>query len=259
MLAATLRNVAIGIALMGLLTLSQLPSTGNVAYRDRFDVFTHLTNTPLTLLFALLVAILAGAPTAVRLRDRQLMLRHYRGGLGRSVAGFFASSAAIAGSTGAAFVLWPALVAFVVWPLRGDPGLDPEVYGLTVTTAVADSLQRTSYSQLLVHGEGVFVAAYAGWVAATAVAIAWLAVATMLMSPSLGLAVVAPWVLFLTWSIGAQILGEPLAAVSFSLFPAGLAQSGVVDAAAPGLVLIALGLVGVIVSVARRRAIPWAL
>jgi len=259
MLAATLRNAAIGIALMGLLTLSQLPGTGNVAYRDRFDVFSDLTNTPLTLLFALLIAILAGAPTMVRLRDRQLMLRHYRGGLGRSVAAFFASSAAIAGATGAAFVLWPALVAFVVWPLRGDPGLEPEVYGLTATAAAADSLQRMSYSQLLVHGEGVFAAAYAGWVAATAVALAWLAVATMLLAPSLGLAVVAPWVLYLTWSIGAQVVGEPLAALTFSLFPSGLAQAGVADAAAPGLVLIALGLVAVTVSVMRRRAIPWAL
>ncbi|MFP5289983.1 MAG: hypothetical protein ACLGH5_03190 [Actinomycetes bacterium] len=259
MLAATLRNTAIGIALMGLLTLSQLPGTSSVSYRDRFDVFLDLTNSPLTLLFALFVPILAGAPTLVRLRERHLMLLHYRGRLGRALAGFFASSAVIAGATGAAFALWPALVAFVVWPQRGDPNLFPEDYGLTTATALADAAQRSSYSQLLMYGEGVFVAAYVGWVALAAVALAWLAVAMMLLTPSLGLAVVAPWVLFLAWSIGAQILGQPVAALSFSIFPSGLAQSEVFAAAAPGFVLLALAVIAVAVAVLRRRAIPWAL
>lgn len=239
------------------MAIVSLPRTVNTAYRDRLDVFLDLSNSPLAYLFPLIATLLAVGPVYTRLKERFLYLQNIRGGITRATIGMFGSAAIIAASFGASFVLWPAMIAFLVWPRLGDPNLFPEDYGLQGGAILQDALGRTSYSQLLQYGEAVYILSYAAIVALSAVAFAVIAVACMLSTTHLAGAVLLPWLGFLAWTIVASLLGYPQAALMYSIFPGGLVQSPVVQAVLPAslVILVAFGLL--VISVVRRRSSPW--
>lgn len=253
-----MKLAVVGVVLSGLLAAIGLTRTQNTAYRDRLDVFVDLLNSPLTYLFPLAAALISVGPVYVRLRVRFLSLRRIRGDLDRTVWQFFGSAAAVALVFGFTLVIWPGLIAFGLWPQLGDPNLFPSDYGLTAESAALDALQRTSYSQLLAGGEVAYVLAYAAIVGVSAAAFAVIAVAGMLLSPSLAGAILAPWIGFLAWTVVASLLGAPRFALIYAIFPFGLVQAPIAESLTPAMVMCALALALAATAYSRRGASPWA-
>lgn len=132
-------------------------------------------------------------------------------------------------------------VAFVVWPLLGNPGVDAAGYQVGNRPWQADDTYRQyTYTQLLAAGPmpfGLFYSAWVGLGAATCVA---LGVACLLLvkRPVLGLAM--PFLLLVAQHAAVILLGQDRLSVLTSLFPFGYQQAPVLVGMAPLLVMIVL-------------------
>lgn len=221
-------------------------------------MFLDLVNTPLTYLFPLVATVLAVGPVFVRLRDRFISLHRQREGLNTLVVKFFGVAMTISVSFGASVILWPALVAFLVWPLLGNPNVFPEDYGLTTQSAAQAAMLRTSYSQILVHGEWTYALTYAAIVASAAAAFAVAAVSAMLLTHSLAISMLAPWLVFLGWTIAASLVGAPRAAPLYSIFPAGLTQATIGESIWPTAAIVVIAASLVVLAAWKSVDSPWA-
>ena len=123
------------------------------SFRDRSDVFAIMMLAPISLVLPLVVALSTClrlyaqlterfvANTRSRMSAREFVLRHMARAAGGSALIFFL------------YVFAAFVVAFYIWPLVGDPAIDPEGYNMNAAQAAAQSLERSSYSFLLEYGD----------------------------------------------------------------------------------------------------------
>jgi hypothetical protein len=212
------------------------------SFRDRSDVFAIMMLAPVSLILPLVVALLTClrlyarlaerfvANTRSRMSARGFVLRHMARAAGISALIFFLYAFA-------AFV-----AAFSVWPMVGDPGIDPAGYNMTAAQAAAESLERSSYSFLLGYGELAFGVGYAVWVSLSSATFAVLCCCFLVTLPNRILALGLPFLIYLGSTVGAALIGLPRFGLLYSLFPFGLEASAPLIAAAPMLVLAAVTL-----------------
>ena len=239
-LAFSWRLLWLTIALIAATLLINIPRIGDSFLRDNFDVYLELMLTPATLIAPLVAAVIGCLPLFRELGNRfasstrtRLPLRSYlQSRLVAALIGPFVAFFAFA------FALFA--IAFFVWPLLGNPSIHPDLYSMTAAQADADSLTRTTYSQLLAlspWGYGLLYAAWAGFGAATYSALGF---AALLALPNRAVALAVPMILYIVETLAASLLDAPRFGLIFSLFPFGLAQAPIWQAAAPTLLLAGL-------------------
>lgn len=146
------------------------------------------------------------------------------------------------------------VVAFVIWPAIGNPGVDAT--GLLINGRpwqVEDEFRQYTYSQLLAAGPmpfGLFYSAWVGLGAATCVALG-MACLLLVKRPVIGLAM--PFLLLVAQHSAVILLGQDRLSVINSLFPFGYTQVPVLVGMAPLLGLIAV-VAGLWVVLLRRLA-----
>lgn len=208
-------------------------------------------STPLAIVFPLAVVLLTCLRVHHELVNRFVANTRARQSVRHYVARRLASSAAIAFAIFFSHTFIAFLVAFVLWPHIGDPGIDPAGYGLTPEQAALESLGRSSYSFLLIHGDLAFGVGYALWLGAAAAAYSALGVCALMLITHQLLALVAPFLLYIAATLAFALAGAPQYGLLYSLFPGALEACDPLAAASPTLVVHALAVAlvtGVIVS-----------
>jgi hypothetical protein len=238
-------QLAIGLAVLVLPLWFGFVSSGllngtTVVLRDNLDVYFEFMNSPITVLFPVLVVFLSclrlfqelghrfASNTLVRVRVESYVFAKLLVASGTSFLVFFL------------FAFVPFVIAFYLWPLSGNPSVDPSVYMMTTQSAIADSFQRATFTSLLEQGPMVFGVVYSLWVAFGASVYTGLGMAALLLVKNRALALALPFVLFFGETAAAQIAGHPYASLLFSLFPFGYQQAPLLVGMAPTLVLAAL-------------------
>lgn len=242
----------LGIFLYVLFPADALLGGQKVGLRDHFDVFSQFMNTPFIQLTPVIVVMLSCTRFA---RDQVGRSRSGRKAP-RRVETFTVAKLLVGCSTAfLVFFAWTILaftIAFTIWPAIGDPSIQPQGYGLTAASAIADSFHRTTYSQLLAAGPWAYAVLFSTWVGFGASVYAALGMAALLVIRSRGAAFAIPFVIYFGETAVAEMLGSPSAALSFSMFPFGLVQQTIATGAAPTLIL-AVCVVGFWALILRRQ------
>ncbi len=222
-----------------------------VVLRDNFDVYQVLINTPLTLVFPVLVVLLSCLRFYREIGHRYVSNTRVRVRVGSYV---FAKFLLAGGTSFVVFFLFafvPFVIAFYLWPTLGNPSVDASAYSLTTSTALADSFERTTYSSLLEHGTMTYGVAYSAWVGFSASIYASLGIAALLVVKNRVCALAIPFLVYFGETVIAAVIGYPQAGLVYSTFPFGLSQTSFLAGAAPTLVLAVL--TGILCLVVLRR------
>jgi hypothetical protein len=126
---------------------------------------------------------------------------------------------------------------------------------MTASQAVTDSYSSVSYSQLLVHGTLVYALVYSTWLGVGASTFAVIGTLALIVIPNRILALSVPLLIYVGQTIGAGLVGDTYGQLMVSLFPFGIVQTSIAQAATPMLILIVLtGIAtGLVIRNVRRR------
>lgn len=213
------------------------------AFRDNFDLFSQFMISPLNLLFPVLVTALGCTPIFRERKNRYLVTLLNRIDIGRYLSRRALQSSLVTFVALFASVLVSFAVAIWLWPLLGNPAIRPDVYGMTPVDAAQDSLERSSFSQLLSLGSPFYGAFYAFWVGLAGAAFAAAGNLSLIWLNNSILALCVPTLLYFSQTILAALLNVPQLGIMYSIFPFGLSQSSPVLASLPLLaVVLAVGI-----------------
>lgn len=227
------------LAMVGIPVCWGIDRVQDSVLRDNFDVMTQFLISPSSLLAPLAAVAVGCSATAAELRHRYISNTRSRV---HPAATIRAKLAAAALGSGTAFFLYafvPFLIAYLVWPEIGNPGIDPAAYLMTPEQAQSDSLTRSAYSQLLQAGPVTYGVVYSLWVAFGGAVLGCLGLLALIFVRSLSLAVATPFLVYFGQSVLAAVVGEPQAALAYSLVPFGLTQIPIGRSALPMLILAA--------------------
>lgn len=225
------------------------------SFRDHLDVFTLMLMSPVALVFPLIAVLLTCLRLFHELAARGIANTRTRVDIRRLLARRVGSAAAVSAAVFAVSTFAAFVIAFVVWPLIGDPALDPAGYGLTAEAAASDALTRWSYTGLLGTGELAFGLVYASWVGLAA-AYAVLGICFLVTIHNRILALALPFLLFLGGTVAAALAGAPELGFLYSVFPGGLTASHPLVAATPTLVVVLAAAVFTAIVIARAPTNP---
>lgn len=220
--------------------------------RDPFDVYVQFMLSPVPLVTPAIASVLGTIVLRQELTNRAISAVRIRADIGQILrTRIWMASVAV----GVAFAIGSFLVftvSMIVWPLIGNPFVDPEVYGLTAEAAREHATTRVTFSWLLAYGDLTYGVAYSCWVGLSAGAFAGFASLCLLIIPNSPLAIAVPPIFFIVQSIGASLLNAPQAALLFSAYPFGLSASSTAIATSPTILLAVA--VAVAISVLTSRA-----
>jgi hypothetical protein len=217
--------------------LAQVPNT---AFLNHVALFGYMLTTPLTPILPIVAALIGCLPMYTAVGHRFVANTRAR----MSVRTFL--SIKLIGAFAMVFFTFflvafiPFSLCFYVWPAIGDPGINPEVYGMSTAEAALAELGEYSYSNLLAINPLVFGLGYSLWLGVGAATYAGLGVAALVFVPNRNVAILLPFIVYLLQTVVSGLLGEPHLGLLYSLLPFGLQQTTVLAAAAPQLALLAI-------------------
>lgn len=237
------------------------PTARTLSTSSRWSVSSHLdvqsiilNDAALTLLFPLIVALLTCLPLFARLAHRWVANTRARMSVRKFLGLRLIRIAAVAATSGFLVAVVPFLAAFVLWPALGNPGIHPEDSYSTPEAALLDSFTDTSYSQLLAVSPAFYGVSYALWVGFAAATLGMLTWVCLALIPNRFLALTAPCLLWIIQWLWASFAGLPQTSIVYAVFPQGMGQLPIVEAASPMFVLaIATAVVATIVFVRAPR------
>jgi hypothetical protein len=229
-------------------------STGS--FRDRSDVFAIMMLAPVCLVLPLVVSLLTCLRLYRELGRRFVGNTRSRTDIRVLLLRRFAVASAAAALIFFSYAFVPFLVAFVVWPVLGDPSIDPLGYGMTPAEAVTDSYSRSSYDFLLRGGDYAFGFGYAAWLGLAAAAYAILCCCFLVTLHNGVLALALPFLIYFGATVAAALIGEPNIGPVYSLFPFGLQATSPIVAAAPTLLIMAGTFLFAVVVIAKAPTNP---
>lgn len=247
------------IAITGIIALplwAGVSAALRASFRDHLDVFNAMMLAPVSLIFPLVVVLL----TCLGIYN-ELVVRYVANTRSRIAVRAYVGRQLLmsAGSAAIIFFLYafiPFVVSFYVWPILGDPGVDPAGYNMSPAQAMIDSFGRTSYSFLLENGSLLYGVVYSAWIALAAAAYAVLGVSFLLTVPNRILALGLPFMLYLAGTVAAALLNVPQVGLLYSVFPAGLQASDPAQGATPTLILFAAAAAFAVAIVVRAPTNP---
>lgn len=207
---------------------------------DHYDLYGLILDTPLTLVFPLVIVAISCLPFTGQLSHRWISQTRTRASIRRVLGRRFGRIVAWSFAAGALFTGVPVIVAYALWPLWGDPGIDPAGAYMTADEAIVDSFGRDSYSWLLVHGPAVFGVAYSMFVGLAAASFGALGFAFLATVPNRFLALSLPLLLWMVWDTAAHFSGVPRASIRMSVFADGLSPGPLLETVLPTLVLFVM-------------------
>jgi hypothetical protein len=245
-------EVVLSIAVVAAPLVTGLNFLAHAGVRDHLDVLSAILVSPTSLILPVVAVLVSCLPLYGELGDRFIANTRGRIAIRERLVGMYARASAVSFLVFFLYAFIPFLIAFVLWPLIGDPGIDPAGYKLTPAQAHADALGRNSYSFLLAGGDLPYGLVYSIWVGLAAVAFASLGFAFLLTVPNRILALSLPFVIYVAGTMGTALAGVPNVGFLYSIFPAGLQAVPPLEAAAS---MVILGLVAaVLVTITIHRS-----
>ena len=244
-LAARIVFRALGIAILSTaISVSwgavQIPQ---LVLRDSYDVFWQFTTSPIALVTPILVSI-ASAYSFFEERMRRFTFSVIVA-RGRSDTYLLSKlvSALLLGFTVTGLpVLALFTVAHIIWPLLGNPFIDPSIYGMTTQEAHADAATRVTYSELIHISPWLFAVSYATWVGFGGAVFAAGTVLALCTIQNAYFAFVVPFGLYLGETVAAALVDLPHWGLMSSAYPYGLTPVPALEGAA-AMLAVALGLI----------------
>jgi hypothetical protein len=236
------------------LGLSQIPGS---AYDSNFDIFQQLVNSPFDVALPLFAVLLGCLPAFNRARYRFAFNTRGRLSVTRFILRNVAGCAVLPFVT---FFVWPMLaivVAYLVWPLIGNPAIEPRDSFMTSAQAITESYKSVSYSQLLAHGTLVYALAYSAWLGLGASVFAVVGFLALVVIPNRIFALSVPLIIFIGQTLAAGLVGGTYDQLMVSLFPFGIVQTSITQAAMPMLALIIATVIATIFVVRNVRRRGW--
>jgi hypothetical protein len=212
--------------------------TSNGVFRDELDIYSQFMISPFMLVFPLLICVVSCSGVFSEFQRRYVVNTRSRMDARRYLFSRIIGSSVAAFAIGFASAAFPAVVAFAVWPRVGDPRIDPSVYQLNAATAMTDAVTRYSFTDVLVHGTGVYGLAYSAWVGIIAAGLAATGVLSLVLMKNKVLAMLVPMLIYFTETLLASFASRPQLGLMFSAFPFGLEQQPLLVAALPGILLV---------------------
>jgi hypothetical protein len=227
-----------GAAGLCAVTVNALFRTASVAEnRDHFGAFGSAMLTPWLVLLPLAIVLLTCTPFSSDLAHRFIAVQRLRRDVRRQVAARL--GAAAAGGFALAFLLAfvPYLLAFHLWPLIGDPGIDPAGYGFTPEQAAQYSYQQTGFGAVLRIGDLPFGLVFSAWNGLCGAVYAAMGITSLLLIRNRFLALASPMLLVFGQTFLAAVLGQPRLAIYYSATAYGLSYDSDLQMMLPVLVL----------------------
>jgi hypothetical protein len=244
-------EVVLAIAIIIAPVLTGLNFLAHGSARDDLDVYSAMLVSPTCLILPIIAVLVGCLPLYLELGDRFIANTRSRIAIRERLMAMFARA------TGVSFVVFflyafiPFVVAFVYWPLIGDPSVDPAGYRMTAAQAHADALTRNSYSFLLSGGTLPYGLVYSLWVGLSAAVFTALGCVFLLTVANRILALSLPFIIYVAGTLGAALLSLPNIGFLYSIFPAGLKSVSPIESIAPMVVLGALTVVLVATTILR--------
>lgn len=210
------------------------------AFATNLGVFGQLMNSPLQLLIPLIGAGLGCVTLYGQVGHRYVTLVTHRAQPCAFLTAKLLLSVIVPFIVMFSYVLLIFVVSFVIWPAIGNPLIAPELYPSAGDAAAGGDASSFSYSQLMDLGTPIYGLAYAAWLGLGAAIYAALGAAFLLVIPNRVVAILLPSGIYILETIAAALIGNPYAGLLYSLFPFGLQQAPVLEAALPTLILGAL-------------------
>ncbi|WP_159078217.1 hypothetical protein [Homoserinimonas hongtaonis] len=222
------------------------------AMSSQLNVFILYMGSPLVLVIPFLAAWAGNARLHAELGHRHVANLRSRLSVVAFLRARLVSSFLLPCVIFGASVLVVYAIAFLIWPLLGDPFIDPSINLLSSGQDVADYEQSlTAFTQLMAFGSPVFGAVSALWFGFAAGIYGAFAAAALVLLQNRMLAMLLPLGMYMIQTIAAAILVGPYAGLLYSLAPFGLQQAPIPTTAAP-TVLLALGVAAVWVWIFRH-------
>lgn len=216
-------------------------------FRDNLDVLALIVTSPLELVFPLIVCLAANTRFSSELSHRFIVATRTRAPIERYLGAKIIASAILGATFGSLFALLPCILAFGVWPLLGNPSVDPAVYGLTAAEAAQGAGTRFSFTELVPVSVPLYAMVYSGWVALAGAMYSTMGVLTLSTFANRLVGFAAPFLIFIAQSVLVSLVGDVRFAFVFAVFPFGLDQGTsfplVVQAALLGGLVVASVLV----------------
>lgn len=226
----------------------------NKGYPSQIGVLSQVLITPFMFILPLVAALLGSLTVYMEVGNRFTSLVATRRSLRRYLAGRLVQAAVLPSVVYFAYAVFAFVVAYIVWPQTGNPGVDPSNYQMTNQEAQRAEVADTSYSQLLGSGLIAYCLGYSAWLGISAGFYSVAAALCLVVLPNRLAAIAIPTALYLGESVIGIVVIGPQAGLVYSLFPFGLTQLPIVVAAAPQLAFnAAVVILGVHVFVSMRR------
>lgn len=202
--------------------LLMLSRVGGFGLRDNADLFALTLSSPLSLAFPIAIGLLAAGPLAISIETRWVSNTRSRTDARVYVLSRLTGAGVLGIAVGTLTVLVPGVVCFVLWPVFGNPSIDPAGYFLTAEQAQLDSFSRFTYSEWLEDGYWAFLFRYGAVVAVSGASFAILSVVGTLAVANAYLGAALPGAVAVLSTVGAALLGVPQSGIVYSIFPFGL-------------------------------------
>lgn len=214
---------------------------------DRYGVFAAGMLSPSLILMPLIVTLLTCVRFSSELAHRFISLQQTRCDARLVLATRYGRAVVIGFSLAFLFSFVSYLTAFHIWPLLGDPGIDPASYMLTPEQAVEHTQQQEAFGTVLRFGDLPFGLVYSSWFGFCGAVYAAMGITACLLVRNRFLALAVPMLVVFGETFVAEILGHPVLALYFSAVPFGLSFFGDAQVVLPHLVLaVAVAVVAVI-------------
>ena len=223
-------TMCVATAVVLLPNLQGVAETANALYRDEGDILNSLLTSPLVLVFPLLVALVGSRPLATDVARRALVNERCRQSFAALVSAKIVAAALSSATVFFLVGLVATVIAGVVWPLLGDPAIDPTGYH-----PLEPLEERFTFADLSGGNVLVFGLMMAFWLGFAAAVYSVLTSASLILVPNRAIALLLPFGAYLGMSVLLSILDRPAVTPMFSVYPSGLQQSSWVIASTPTL------------------------
>jgi hypothetical protein len=208
--------------------------TSDAIFPGNFSIFGEMMNSIETLLFPLIAVFVSGLGFYRAMVARHVSNTRTRIGIRRLLAKRVGLAAGAAGGVFFLQTLAAFVTAHYLWPLLGNPGVDPDLSSAEAASVSYDF----SFGSVLRASQQGFGLGYSVWVGLAAAAYAVLAICLLVTISNRILALAAPFLLYIASELVFELSGVPHLSFRFSTFPMGLTGSDLWLAAAPTLVLV---------------------
>lgn len=219
---------------------------------SNLGVFSIFINSPWQLVLPLLAVVIGCSRLYEDLGDRHVANLRSRMSVESYLLQTFKRATLLPFSVFTCVIAIAGIVSFVIWPMIGNPFIDPSVYHLAPGSSTGPDLAIFTYSELIQYGWPVFLIFYSLFFGLACATFSALGCAALLLVERRAVAVLIPWAAYLLESIIAALLNAAHAGLMYSIVPFGLQPVPSLTGAFPVIFLIFI--VGIVwVWLYRRR------